>query len=162
MSRRMAQYGMLCALMMIFGYVEAVFPVVLPIPGMKLGIANVVLLLSLYTVGVRGAAAVFSARVVLTALLFGNAFSFILSLCGGAVALGVMALLYRKGKTPLVWESACGGVMHNVGQIAAASVIFKNPDFFLYLPVLTVFGALCGIVTGKLTERLLNMMKIRR
>ena len=165
-SKRIALCGVLTALALALSLAERMIPLelLIPIPGIKLGLANVVTMFALLFLTPREAFAILFCRVTLAALFAGSVTSFAFSLLGGLCALTTTWILLHRRESwfSLYGISAASAAMHNVGQIAAASVIFKNPDFFLYLPVLTVFGALCGILTGKLTERLLNMLKIRR
>ena len=144
-----ATYGMLIGLAFIFSYVEAIIPIPIPVPGVKLGLANLVTIVGLYTVGVGGTAAVSLIRIVLVGFTFGNASSMIYSLAGGALSqIGV---------------SIVGGIGHNIGQLSIAALIVQTAGVFYYLPFLMVAGVVAGAVIGLLgglvTERIQSFMK---
>ncbi|MFR4441289.1 MAG: Gx transporter family protein, partial [Hungatella sp.] len=108
-----ARYGMLIALAFIFSYIEAMVPVPIPVPGVKLGLANLVTIVGLYTVGVGGTAAVSLVRIVLAGLTFGNMFSMIYSLAGGILSLFLMILCKKLGWFSQIGVSVVGGIGHN-------------------------------------------------
>lgn len=149
-ARRVALYGMLVALAFIFSYVEAMVPVPIPVPGIKLGLANLVTVVGLYTVGIPGAAVVSLIRIVLMGFTFGNLFSMAYSMAGGIFCLLVMAAAVRTGWFSKVGVSILGGIFHNVGQLCAAAWVTKTAGVFTYLPVLLVAGVIAGAVIGLL------------
>jgi len=157
-AKMTASYGMLIALAFIFSYVEAMIPVPLPIPGIKLGLANLVSVVGLYTIGTAGTAAVSLVRIVLVGFTFGNTFSMIYGLAGGIVSLSVMILARKTGWFGKVGVSILGGVFHNVGQLSIAAFVTKTAGVFSYMPVLLVAGVVTGAVIGMLgglvTERI--------
>ncbi len=157
-ARWVAAYGMLIGLAFIFSYLEAVLPVPIPVPGVKLGLANLVTMVGLYTVGAGGTAAVSLIRIVLAGLTFGNAFSMVYGLAGGALSLALMILVKRFTGLGQVGVSIVGGVGHNIGQLAVAALVTRTAGVFAYLPVLlvagTIAGALIGLLGGLVTERI--------
>lgn len=145
---RVAAYGMLIALAMIFSYVESQVPVFLAVPGMKLGLTNIVVLFALYCIGTQSAVGVNVLRVVLTGVMFGNGFSLYYSLAGALLSGIVMIGLKKVGKFHLVTVSIAGGIAHNVGQILVAYVFLRSKALLGYLVVLWFTGLAAGAVIG--------------
>ena len=162
-AKWVALYGMLISLAFIFSYIEAVIPIPIPVPGVKLGLANLVLIVGLYTVGISGTIAVSLVRIVLVGFTFGNLSSMIYSLAGGIVSLILMILLKKTGKFSQIGVSIIGGIGHNIGQLTAAALITETAGVFYYLPFLIVAGviagALIGLLGGMVTDRIRNVVK---
>lgn len=163
MGRKTAYLGLFAAVAMLLGYVESLIPVFVTVPGMKLGLANLAVVLALYLYGGREAAAVSVVRIVLNAFLFGSLFSLAFSAAGGLISLAVMILLKRTGRFSIVGVSIAGGVFHNVGQLFVASFVVSNFRIFYYLTVLlvagVVTGALIGVLAGEMEKRLKKIGK---
>ena len=129
--------------------VESMIPPLIPIPGIKLGLANIITLVLLRHFSVRDALLVLLARILLSALLFGQALSLLYSLAGGLFSLLVMALTMKLlQKKFLFLTGATGGLAHNIGQLLMAFAVTSAPGVFAYLPVLIPGGILTGIFTG--------------
>ena len=162
-AKWVALYGMLISLAFIFSYIEAVIPIPIPVPGVKLGLANLVSIVGLYTVGIKGTIAVSLVRIVLVGFTFGNLSSMIYSLAGGTVSLIFMILLKKTGKFSQVGVSIMGGIGHNIGQLTAAALITETTGVFYYLPFLMVAGVIAGAVIGLLgglvTARIQSVVK---
>ena len=126
-TKKIALGGILTALAMIFSYIESLIPIPLPVPGVKLGIANIAIISVLYLLGSGQALLVNLLRITLTAVLFGNFNSFLFSMAGGMLSLLVMVILKKSGHFSIVGVSVAGGVFHNVGQITAA--VFFNGHY---------------------------------
>ncbi len=157
MKLRNLAYPALClALAMLFSYVESLFPLSVGIPGVKMGLPNIIIVFLLYRTGIREAAAVSLSRILLTALLFGNLFSFLYSLAGAVLSLLVMTLLKRSGAFRVVTVSIAGAVSHNLGQILMAMLILGFKEILYYLPYLILSGILAGIVIGILAALFIN------
>lgn len=146
--RRITICGVLTALAMIFSYIESLIPIPVPIPGIKLGIANIAIITVLYIVGTWEAIAINLLRITLTAILFGNMNTFLFSMAGGMLSILVMILLKRIGKFSMIGVSIAGGVSHNIGQIIAAVILMDSSAIAYYLPVLFVAGIITGVVIG--------------
>ena len=155
-----ATYGMLIGLAFIFSYVEAIIPIPIPIPGVKLGLANLVTIVGLYTVGVKGTVAVSLIRIVLVGFTFGNASSMIYSLAGGGLSLILMILAKKLNWFSQIGVSIIGGIGHNSGQISIAALVVQTAGVFYYLPFLMVAGVVAGAVVGLLGG--LVTVRIRR
>ena len=143
-TKKIALGGILTALAMIFSYIESLIPV----PGVKLGIANIAIISVLYLLGSGQALLVNLLRITLTAVLFGNFNSFLFSMAGGMLSLLVMVILKKSGHFSIVGVSVAGGVFHNVGQITAAVLLMDTTAIYYYLPVLLIFGIVTGIIIG--------------
>ncbi len=158
-TKRLALCGMLVALAMIFSYVESLIPINFGVPGIKLGLANLVVLAGLYRMKPGEVFMISVTRIVLTGFLFGSGMSIIYSLAGGILSFLVMYLLIRVGGFSNIGVSIAGGVSHNVGQILIAIFIVKTPELVYYLPVLMIAGLITGALMGILTNRLLEITK---
>lgn len=147
-TKNIALCGVLTALAMIFSYVESIIPVPIPVPGIKLGVANIAVITILYVLGVKEAVIINLLRIILTALLFGNLNSFLFSISGAILSMTIMIIMKKLDFFSYIGVSVCGGVMHNVGQIIAAVFIMGSEAIAYYLPVLIVSGVFTGVVIG--------------
>ncbi len=136
MKRNVAYLGMYLALALICSYVESLIPFYFGIPGVKLGLTNIVVVLLLYTLGAKEAFLVSVVRIILAGFLFGNPFSILYSLSGGALSFLAMYVLKRTEKLKVVTVSVAGGVMHNTGQLIMAALVVENYHILYYIPVL--------------------------
>ena len=166
MGKKTAFLGLFAAAAMLLGYVESLIPVFVTVPGMKLGLANLAVVLALYLFGWKEAAAVSAVRILLSALLFGSLFSVAFSAVGGILSFAVMVLLKKTKKFSIIGVSIAGGVAHNIGQLFVASLVVSNFHIFYYLTVLlvtgAVTGALIGVLSGELEKRLKKIGKRSR
>ncbi|MBQ8083551.1 MAG: Gx transporter family protein [Clostridia bacterium] len=154
-GRRVALDGILVALAMIFSYIETFIPFNFGVPGIKLGLANLVVLLGLTFLPAVDVLLVSAVRIVLSSLLFGNVMSLWYSLAGGLLSFLCMWLLTRREGYSIIGISMAGGVMHNVGQIITAAIIVKTIQLTWYLPVLLVAGLVTGLIIGSLAKLLM-------
>lgn len=154
LTQKVTLYGVLTALALVLSWLESLVPAFFAVPGMKLGLTNLVVLTALYLMNPVSALAINIVRIFLVGLLFGNGVSLAYSLAGGMLSWAVMALLQRTGVfgTPVV--SIAGGVAHNVGQIFAAMVILQTTAVGWYLLVLWFSGLAAGAVIGILGAEL--------
>ena len=143
-TRRLAFAAMFAALALIFSYVE----MLVPIPGVKLGLANLVILIALYRLGFRYAFTINCVRIVIAGLLFSGVFGMLYSFGGGILSILVMYLLYRTKLFSMVGISMTGGVMHNLGQLLTACAIMSNISLLSYFAVLFFSGLISGILIG--------------
>ena len=147
-SRALTRYALLVALAMVLSWLESMVPLSLVVPGVKLGLANLVVIFALYRLGPRQAVVISLVRVLLVTLTFGNAFGFAYSLAGAALSLGVMIPLRRSGKFSLLGVSIAGGVCHNIGQILVAMAVLGTAELLWYLPALLAAGTAAGVCIG--------------
>ena len=163
MSKKVAMAGMFTALAMIFSYVEVLIPINLGIPGMKLGLANLVVVVTLYTMGAPMAFAVSMIRIVLVSATFGSLSAMLYSLAGGLLSFAGMILLKKIPNFSMVGVSVAGGILHNMGQLIVAMAVVENIHLVSYLPPLmiagTVTGMLIGIISGQVVPRIKHVLR---
>ena len=159
--RQITTMGMLVALAMVLGFVETLIPINLGIPGMKLGLANIVVVIALFLFDIKTAVVVWILRIILIAMTFGNMSMMFYSIAGASLSLLSMIAISKIKSFSLISISIVGGIMHNVGQIICAAFVVRTNGVFTYLPVLMiaglVSGALIGIVAGLISVRLTNV-----
>uniref|UniRef100_UPI003FED5E72 Gx transporter family protein n=1 Tax=Roseburia sp. TaxID=2049040 RepID=UPI003FED5E72 len=154
MRNKVAYMGVFLALALICSYVESLIPISFGIPGVKLGLTNIVVVLMLYCIGAKEALAVSVCRIVLAGFLFGNLFSILYSLAGSLLSFLIMWAVKRTGKLGILPVSVCGGIFHNIGQLAVAALVVENYNVFYYLPVLLLAGAATGLAIGVVAQEL--------
>ncbi len=147
-ATRVAYTGMLVALAFVLSYVEALIPISLGVPGVKMGLANLVVMVALYTLGAGQAFVLSMVRIVLVGFTFGSMASMMYSLAGGLLSFVVMAISKRLDLFSQKGVSILGGVFHNIGQILMAMAVVENGKLIYYLPVLLISGVLAGIAIG--------------
>ena len=156
-------YGMLIALAFVFSYVDAMIPLPVFVPGMKLGLANLVSVAGLYSVGLAGTALVAMVRIVLVGFTFGNTFSKLYGLAGGTASMAVMILARKSGWFSPVGVSILGGIFHNAGQLIIAAFVVRTTGVFVYFPALlasgVVTGTVIGLLGGWIVERIRPMIR---
>lgn len=156
--KKTAYLGVMAAIALCLSYLESLLPPLpFSVPGMKLGLANFAILLTLYLFGIKEAAVVNFVRIVLAAFLFGNLYSFMFSLCGGILSLLVEALIYKRKGVNELFVSVMGGLFHNAGQLIFCIIVMRNlmiVDYFVFL-------AASGFVTGLLIGFLVKILRPR-
>lgn len=161
--RRCVTVSMLVAAAMVLSYVESLIPPIVPIPGVKIGLANSVTLFALYSLSIKEAGAISLVRVCLSALLFGNAVGLLYSASGALLSFVMMALLSRSRIFSCVGVSVVGGVAHNVGQVLAAMAVMQTPWLITYLAPLLISGVIAGagigILSGILIKKTATLLK---
>lgn len=160
MKKKTAYLGLLCAAAIILGYVESLFPVFVGVPGMKIGLPNLAVVMVLYLYSWKEAMAVSFVRILVIGFLFGNAFSIAFSLAGGMLSLLCMEAVRRFLKLSCTGVSMIGGVTHNLGQILVAMVVVENVRVGYYFSILAITGLVTGILIGILAAELVK--RIRR
>lgn len=149
--------AVLCGIALALSLLDGAISALLPLPGFKLGLANVVSLFALYYLGFSWATLICIVRSLLTAILSGNMTMLVFSLTGGLVSLLVMFLLMKK--LSLIKVSVTGGITHNLMQLACAALLTATPQVSYYLPVLAVMGAVCGFFMGLLCALVFSRLK---
>ena len=159
-TRRLTALSLTVSFALILSFVESRIPAFVAIPGIKVGLANIAIIFTLYKFGIKEAIAVSAVRVCLMATLFGSPVSFFYSVSGAVLSLTVMFIL--KKLTPLseVAVSVSGGVMHNIGQIIAASIMLGTNVVLYYLPFLLLSGVIAGIAVGIASGLLLKKVTL--
>ena len=158
MRDRVAYFGVFTALALIFSYVETLIPISFGIPGVKLGLANLIIVIALFKLKLKETYLLSVVRILLSGFLFGNYFTIIYSLAGALLSLSVMALLKRAGGFSIIGISIAGGVFHNIGQLFVAMAVVEMFQAAYYVPVLLVAGLLTGCLIGILAQEMLKRL----
>lgn len=147
-ARHVAIAGILATLALIFSYVEAILPFNFGIPGIKLGLANLVVVIALYRLNARYAISINVVRVLIAGLLFSGLYGAIFSLAGCVASFLVMWITWRTERFSIIGVSMAGGVAHTLGQLIVAVLMVSNIRLTYYLPILLFSGMICGIIVG--------------
>ena len=159
-NEKIAWMAMLLALAFVLSFLERMLSFEIPVPGVKLGLANLAVLMAIYTLGVRGALITSLSRIFLDGMMFGNAYRMMYSLAGGILSLAVMALLKRSGAFSIIGVSMAGGVSHNVGQLIMAMLVVETYAVGYYLPVLLIAGLITGTLIGIAGREMLKRLDL--
>ena len=163
-TKKIAYIGLMIALAFVFSYLEFLLPINVGIPGVKLGLANLAIIVCLYTLGEKEAFLLSILRIVLVGFTFANTAMMMYSLAGGILSFLVMWLAKKTNKLSMTGVSVLGGVFHNVGQILLAMWVLETESLLYYLPVLIVSGIVAGVVIGILgamiTRRLKKLVRL--
>ena len=157
-TSRLAYLSMLLAAAFILSWIEYLLPSPVPsIPGIKLGLANIVILLGIFRLKKSEVFMILSARLMLNALLFGNMVSLLYSAAGGILSFFVMMIIRRlSGKE--IYTGICGGIFHNIGQLCTACILLNSTAVFSYLPYLIISGTIAGAFNGFIVSKLNNKL----
>ena len=157
--RRLTRLALLTAVALSIHLLEGQIPPVLPIPGAKLGLANVITLYTLFTVGPMDTLWVLLSRIVLGSVFSGRATTLFYSLAGGLLCYAVTCLLRKTLTHRQLWVAGvAGGLCHNIGQLMAAIAITRTPSLVVYLPWLLLCGMATGLFTGLCARLLLEKL----
>lgn len=152
-------FGMFTALALIFSYVESLIPFHIGIPGVKLGLANLVIVVAMYKMEKRQVYLLAITRVVLAGFMFGNLFSIVYSLAGSLLSLTVMYELKKSEKFSVLGISVAGGVFHNIGQLIVAMIVLESLNLVYYAAVLLISGLVTGIIIGIVSGEVIKRME---
>ena len=159
-GKAIARFGLLIALALVLSYLESLIPLSFTVPGIKLGLPNLVVIFALYRLSPKAAALISLLRVLLVSVLFGSVLSLAYSAAGAVLSFLVMWVLKRSGKFGCTGVSVAGAVAHNFGQILTAAVVLETGRLTWYLPVLCVSGTAAGICIGLLSALLIKRIKM--
>ncbi len=159
MMRRTVELGFLLALALILSYVESLIPLSFGIPGIKLGLPNLIVLLLLYAGDKREALLVNVLRIVLSGFLFSNLYAILYALSGAAFSFAAMLIGKKWSRLSMVGVSVLGGVFHNMGQLVTAAFVVETFGVFYYLPFLLAAGTATGALLGFLGRELLPYLR---
>ena len=160
-SKRAAYVGVLSALAIVLSYLESLIPVFIAVPGVKLGLANSVIVVALYKIGAREALLINMVRIAVSGLLFGNPVMFFYSLCGGVLSYIVMLVLKKTRHFSVTGVSIAGAVAHNLAQTLLACFILENGSIVYYMAVLLVTGAVSGLLIGVVSAAITENVRFR-
>ncbi|WP_304509361.1 Gx transporter family protein [Anaerotignum sp.] len=156
--KNVAYYGLFASLAILMGYVEMLIPIPLLVPGMKLGLANVIIVIVLYLMDAKAAFFISLVRVLLSGLLFAGFAGLLYSLAGALFSFCIMVLLKKTDQFSMIGVSIAGGVFHNIGQIIVAALVVENIRLMYYLPFLLFFGVVTGIIIGFVAKTALKYL----
>ena len=159
-TQKLTVMALTTAIALVLSFIESQIPAFVAVPGVKMGLPNIAIVYALYRLGWKEAAMISLTRVVLVSLLFGSAASFLYSFAGAVLSLLGMTLLKKTGKFTEIVVSVAGGVLHNIGQIAMASIILETDALRYYLPFLLVSGILAGVVIGLISGLLIRRIHL--
>lgn len=159
-SRKVATFSLMITLCLILTYIEAIIPFNFAIPGIKLGLSNIVVLFTLYKIGFKEAIIINILRILLAGFLFSNVMTIMYSLSGGILSFVTMVLVKQIKSLSIISVSVTGGIFHNIGQIFMAYIYLGSDKVILYLPVLLIFGTITGVITGIVSAMVVERVKI--
>lgn len=157
--KRLCVLALMIALAFTLSYLETLVPINFGVPGIKLGLANIVVLTALYIMNPKDAAIIAVVRIILSGLLFSGAFSMIFSLVGGLLSFAVMLIMKKSEKLSLIGVSALGGTVHNLGQITVAALVMQTYRIIWYFPILMISGLATGIINGIICSLIIPAIK---
>lgn len=160
--KSVALLGICAAIAMVLSYVESFIPMSFSVPGIKLGLANIAVIFTLYKLGAKEAVIVSLVRILWTAIIFGNVMTLAYSAAGAALSLTAMILLKRADRFSAVGVSVIGGILHNVGQILVAMLIMETAQIVYYLPILCVSGIAAGVAVGIVSSILVKRVPVKK
>lgn len=148
-TQKTAFIGLATAFAMVLSYIEMILPPIWSaVPGIKVGLPNIIIIFLLYKLSIKQAALVSFVRIALSALLFGTAVSLIYSLSGAVLSLVIMFILKKTNMFSILGVSIAGGVFHNLGQIIAAIIVMQTIEIGYYMIVLSISGIIAGVFVG--------------
>ena len=159
-TKKVAYIGLLIALAFVLSYIEVLLPLNIGIPGAKVGLANIAIVVALYTIGSKNAFMLSMVRVVLVGLTFGNFAMMLYSLAGAFLSFVMMFVAKRTQKLSITGVSVLGGVFHNVGQIIVAIFVLETDKLLYYLPFLVIIGTISGVVIGIVSSMVCKRVKV--
>ncbi len=158
-SKKAAIFGLMIALAFVLSYLESLIPFNFGVPGIRLGLANSVVLSALYIMPKKDAFLISIIRIILAGLTFNGVSAMLFSLAGGLFSFAVMAVCQKSKKFSVIGVSAAGGIAHNAGQLAAAAVAAQTAGLMYYIPVLIISGAVTGVLTGTAADIVIKRIK---
>ena len=159
-TKKMTFLGIMASLALILSYVETLLPpIYAAVPGIKMGLPNIIIIFILYRYSVREAAVISLIRLVVTTLLFGNVMTFLYSLAGAFLSITIMAIFKKLNLFSTIGVSIAGAVMHNLGQILVAILLLGTKEIGYYMIVLAISGTIAGVFIGLLGSTMLRYIK---
>ena len=155
-TKDVAVIGVLAAFGAILSYIEAILSFSTGIPGVKIGLANIAVVVALYMYGSKNAFMINIVRIIVVGLLFGNAFSMVFSAAGAIISFVVMVLFKKTNRLSILGVSTVGGVAHNIGQIMIAALVVDSYSVIYYMPALFIAGIITGVIIGFVSKMLIK------
>ena len=158
--KKLALMGVLCAIALTIFMVEAQIPAPVPLPGVKLGLSNIITVFAVFVLGPKEGAAILFARIFLGSVFGGNFSAILYSGAGGLCAILVTVALRRILNKQQLWVAGCAGaIAHSIGQMAVAILVTGTPAIAIYLPALIACSVITGLFTGLCAQILVNRGK---
>ncbi len=157
--KKIALIAIFITLSLILSYVDSLIPINIMVPGIKIGLANLIIIYSLYMLGIKEAIFISIIRVVISSILFGSILTFVYSLTGAIVSLLIMVILKSFTSLTVITTSIAGGVMHNMTQIIVAIILMNTKEIVYYLPILILTGVISGMMIGIFSTLLIKFSK---
>lgn len=157
-SKKIALYGLFIALAFIFSYIESLIPIPFPVPGIKLGLANLVVVVAMYGIGMKESFVLSMVRILLVGFTFRDPSTLLFSFAGGIFSWLMMAVFKKLRLFSMVGVSIIGGIAHNIGQIIVAVIYVSNTGIIYYLPFLMISGLVSGTLIGILATLVLKRL----
>ena len=145
MAKRVTLYSAFLVLALSFSFLESLIPPIILVPGIKLGLANLVVIVMLYALNTYSAFTINMIRIILCSMLFGTFTSFLYSIVGGLLSFAIMLIIKKTDKFSPMGVSICGAIAHNIGQISVGIILMEEFKIAFYLPVLLITGALISV-----------------
>jgi heptaprenyl diphosphate synthase len=158
--KKTAFLGLFTAFAIVLSAIELMIPSIIPIPGFKIGLANLAFLLALYLFGFKEGLCVNLVRIILVALLFTSMYGLMYSVAGAIFSMVIEYILYKSGKFSAIGVSVAGAIFHNLGQCLVAFIVTGTVALVYYLPILCLFGIVTGVVIGIITNTLIPKLKL--
>ena len=158
-SKKIAYCGLLTTVALLLSYVERMLAIPMIVPGMKLGLANVAVLIALYILDNKTAFSISILRILISALLFTGFASFLYSASGALLSFTIMSLCKKRNAFSVIAISILGGISHNIGQICIACIVVENIKLFYYMPFLVILGIATGFITGIVGDKTIHYIK---
>lgn len=147
------------SLALILSYVDSLIPIAIMVPGIKMGLANVIIIFSLYMLGYKATFFISIIRVILSSILFGNILTFAYSFAGAILSLLIMVILKNRVKLATITISIIGAVVHNIAQIGVAILFMHTKEMLYYLPILMITGIISGALIGIVSALLIRFIE---
>ncbi len=157
-TKKISELGVLLSVGLILSYLESLIPVAFPIPGIKLGLANIVTMYILYRYKAKEAILIMILRVLISGILFSGLTAIVFGILGGLLSITFMLLAKKTGFFSIMGLSMIGAVMHNAGQILAAFIIMENAAVIYYFPYLLISGIITGLIVGYISAIIIKRL----
>lgn len=157
--KKIAILAIIIVISLLFSYLDSLIIIPLPIPGLKMGLANIMVVYTLYKLNIKDAIIVSFIRLILAGILFGSIVSFLYGLVGAILSLTLMIILKKLTSLKMLTISIIGAIMHNIGQILVAVILMNTAEIALYLPLLIITGIISGLAVGILSRLLFEYTK---
>lgn len=162
-TRKIALLGVLTSVALVLSYLEAMLPPIsTAVPGIKMGLPNIIIIFVLYKFGLKEAVTVSIIRVFIVALLFGNVMTLAYSVAGAVLSIALMTIMLKLDWFSTIGVSVVGGISHNLGQILVAIFLFDTIQIGYYMIVLAVTGTIAGVIIGIIASVLIKRLSVNK